>query len=799
MRCKGIYEYQENSMNSFAVNWSFFTTKGDAVGITSPGSGSEVGRDRRHHHPRPRGVGIGRRRRRWQLHHQEENLAATYQRQEQERQLQQRRQRQAYNRKTKRCRDDAIRPLALASTVYYRIQKNNHAAAELDHKQLFFLEDHFIQRRIDRLPSLVKDFYSTSSFKQRHRGHQRRRQDRQDDRPNVNTQQGSDDDSNENENENENGADGRMISEIKNHTNMLRTAELEDRKALAFGWEPSLRTILLGTRGSPSSCPLTLLRAHEETLIRYIYSFLPNPWTKRVKLTIPAFLVGNNQYGHFDNVLERGRAGRSRLVRFNRGRNRNAWRYREYFSTMESIHYNEEDEDDNDDNDDVATIATTSTLTTMSASTSSTGFDHGYVAFSTVGFVKFPKPANRNVHMMPFIFGNKESLPRSLRCYYRLIEACPYSEVTERGKVGYLTVYEDYIVEGWPIRLRGRRHDDVIADLTRRRRKSGLHIEAPEHQDCSHPSEYNIDVSDDGNHSCATAASAATSSFTPAPENLDSHWGSGVFYDNDLYEGGIYMASSLDNSIKVWDALIDKNRLVPDCGRAAPSSCVEHLRHMVGQGTKASAGELIWMTDSTPHEVLEPPVCQDQQQPDQRRCRRRSSRLLRPTRYGYYHQYFRVVTPDVVSQWHADISTPNPNVPLPENVEVVVLNSTDIPQQEIDDIDGKGTNVNDAARGDRNLTRKESTANDVSSDDKGRDDQQRQQSPNTLTMTTTTTTTRTLSDSGFKSSTSSSTPFSSSSFPSMGDALRTFCVSSSSGCCNFFLVFLQMKKKEETR
>ena len=71
----------------------------------------------------------------------------------------------------------------------------------------------------------------------------------------------------------------------------------------------------------------------------------------------------------------------------------------------------------------------------------------------------------------------------------------------------------------------------------------------------------------------------------------------------------------------------------------------EYLRPWLGKGTKLQAGELVWMTDRTPHEAL-------------------------PQSTSGNRQFFRLVMP-YVNHWYADHSTPNPNVPLPEHVKVI--------------------------------------------------------------------------------------------------------------------------------
>ena len=101
------------------------------------------------------------------------------------------------------------------------------------------------------------------------------------------------------------------------------------------------------------------------------------------------------------------------------------------------------------------------------------------------------------------------------------------------------------------------------------------------------------------------------------------------------------MASSVSNTSQVWDALVDKR-----CpGIVDKHGGCEYLRPLIGKGTKLQAGELIWMTDCTPHEAL-------------------------PQETSGYRQFFRVVSP-YISHWYADHSTRNPKVDLPDSVTVV--------------------------------------------------------------------------------------------------------------------------------
>mmetsp|Transcript_27917 Transcript_27917/g.47455 ORF Transcript_27917/g.47455 Transcript_27917/m.47455 type:complete len:411 (-) Transcript_27917:342-1574(-) len=338
------------------------------------------------------------------------------------------------------------------------------------------------------------------------------------------------------------------------------TAEEFYRKKLEkFGWKGKPEVLLAGTRDGNS--PLSLLREHEATIVREICSFISNRWARHVKLTVPAALVGVDL--HDDE-----------LVQFNHGRYQNG-----------------------------AGLLIIGDYKGGSNKTSS-GFDNGFVAWARCchHFLNFPEPAGRNVNMMPFIFGDKHSLPNDLQCYFPLIERCPYMQ-DDVGKVGYLTVHESHV---------------NVGDAQRR---EGLHIESP--------------------------GVFCDSSFTPAVEH---HWGAGfygteidggIFMGPDRFDGGIFMASSVKDTSIVWDALVDSR--IP--GIVDQHGGCKQLRSLIGKGTKLEAGELIWMTDCTPHEAL-------------------------PQEESGFRQFFRVVTPNI-SHWYADHSTANPNVPLPSNVTVV--------------------------------------------------------------------------------------------------------------------------------
>jgi len=106
-------------------------------------------------------------------------------------------------------------------------------------------------------------------------------------------------------------------------------------------------------------------------------------------------------------------------------------------------------------------------------------------------------------------------------------------------------------------------------------------------------------------------------------------------------EGGIYLASSVSSSCRVWDCVVDTkavNRL----------GDVEYLRGVLpGPGMEMEAGQLYWITDRTPHESV-------------------------PLKEASFRQFFRLVTSQV-SLWYSDHSTPNPLgvVPDPSLTKIV--------------------------------------------------------------------------------------------------------------------------------
>lgn len=154
------------------------------------------------------------------------------------------------------------------------------------------------------------------------------------------------------------------------------------------------------------------------------------------------------------------------------------------------------------------------------------------------GMVQFPVSRDLCVNMMPFVMGEPESIPTEYRHYVPLIEACDVAPQLQ-GKVGFLSIHESFVEKG------------------KTQRRSGLHTEG-------HPR-----------------------------RDWGGGWGKRI---SGAKTGGLYMASSIGASCRVWDMHIE-----PCSG----GDC-EPLRAAVERApsTDMQANALYWMHDRTPHESL---------------------------------------------------------------------------------------------------------------------------------------------------------------------------------------------------
>ena len=236
----------------------------------------------------------------------------------------------------------------------------------------------------------------------------------------------------------------------------------------------------------------------------------------------------------------------------------------------------------------------------------------------------FPEPSNININMMPFIAGatfEDCKLPTYLQPYWPLIQACLRPEIgrgqwacwpkrtvkSDLGKVYYLTIEESFVEAGNSQRRPGL-HVDSPGDVKVRRGKGAGHTY----------------YGHDWGRGCAHVTGV-----DPRVSTI-------------LY-GGIYLASNLAHSCRVWDCGVSPSVV----GRLGD---IERLRAgLSGPGQDLLPNTLYWITDRTPHESL-------------------------PVTESGVRQFFRLVTSEV-SLWYRDHSTPNPLVqPDPDITKVVVGN-----------------------------------------------------------------------------------------------------------------------------
>jgi len=163
--------------------------------------------------------------------------------------------------------------------------------------------------------------------------------------------------------------------------------------------------------------------------------------------------------------------------------------------------------------------------------------------------ISFPEFSGVIVNMMPFIMGDNNTLPDSIKTYGKIIDSCnlPDSEI---GKVGYLTVTESIVSEN------------------ESQRRGGVHTEG-----------FSGVGWGTGWGRGKTKQSFGGSTF-----------GASNGYDLD---GGLYMANSIDDTCQAWDMHVKETGHL---------GCLAHLG--LKDGHKMEKNRLYWMHDRTPHEAL---------------------------------------------------------------------------------------------------------------------------------------------------------------------------------------------------
>jgi hypothetical protein len=195
-----------------------------------------------------------------------------------------------------------------------------------------------------------------------------------------------------------------------------------------------------------------------------------------------------------------------------------------------------------------------------------------------------------------------------------LEDSIPFAKL-EVGKICYLTIHESHV------------------SRNQTQRRPGLHTDNPgtviieEEGSSSQEKKSSKEKGHDGKGS-------SIASF------YEHHWGMGVNFRYNKVQGGIYMASNIENSCEVWNSQVvcDKNN--ENIEVIGKHGDIEHLRSYLGPSTVMMPNNMYWITDRTPHESL-------------------------PLKKDTHRQYFRLVTHEV-SLWFEDHSTKNPLGVLPD-------------------------------------------------------------------------------------------------------------------------------------
>lgn len=214
--------------------------------------------------------------------------------------------------------------------------------------------------------------------------------------------------------------------------------------------------------------------------------------------------------------------------------------------------------------------------------------------------VKFPKPTGLCINMMPISLWDINTIPAQCLQYGEMIQACPapYWDIHSQGRsdhVVYLTVCESLVQVG------------------ESQRRPGLHIERP--GEIQNGGRLLEDASD--------------------PMFKQIAWGLGCFGGTGIPTDGIFMASNVADSCKVYSELIINPEEVTNARGG-----IEHMRNRLGPGTSLKANQLVWFTDRTPHESM-PVTSADGQT-------------------SVYRQFFRLVV-GRISVWYSLYNTPNPS------------------------------------------------------------------------------------------------------------------------------------------
>jgi hypothetical protein len=146
-------------------------------------------------------------------------------------------------------------------------------------------------------------------------------------------------------------------------------------------------------------------------------------------------------------------------------------------------------------------------------------------------------------------------------------------------------------------------------------------------------------------------------------------WGGGHvddFEDHNVLQGGIYMVSMVPASTEVWDCNIVDPKAI------GPFGYVEHLRYCIekryAKSQTLDAGELLWMTDRTPHQSLPLGFCTPAElTPHEVLMVAGPDGVPMPV---VRRQFVRIVAGEI-SVWYAQHSTPNPIAGMEARAQII--------------------------------------------------------------------------------------------------------------------------------
>ena len=181
--------------------------------------------------------------------------------------------------------------------------------------------------------------------------------------------------------------------------------------------------------------------------------------------------------------------------------------------------------------------------------------------------ILFPPPKNIKINMMPYVFGGYKfesyKLPSYLKPYFNMIKLCHCSE-EDLNKIFYLTIDEGLVKAGQSQRRPGI-HTDNSGPL--KLKNSNLI--------------YSVCKGEGAGKKCYF------------------YWGDGVLMTDEI-SGGIFIASNVPNSCRLWNCKIEKD-LANGSEIIGENGDCEHIKEFLPSDKEVvlEKNKLYWITDRT--------------------------------------------------------------------------------------------------------------------------------------------------------------------------------------------------------